>query len=211
MTHRLDEFVNELQEQVLDQARAKYSDAVVTRWMNPSGHGSMTDPDGHARVTGPCGDSMEIFLRVEGDRIARASFLTDGCMTTIVSASMAVELATGKSVSEAGLVSAEKILAALGGLPEDSQHCALLAANTLRAALNDAAGGGGEVVVAVAPAKKAKVNSAECLGCAICADVCPEDAVTVEETAVVDLSRCTGCGECVAECPEEAVTLVAVE
>lgn len=137
MSDRLDEFVDELQQQIIGEARERYSESVVQRWMTAPGHGQMANPDGHARVTGPCGDSMEIFLRVEEGAIAEASFLTDGCMSTIVSASMVVEMATGMPVSEARSVSQEQILDALGGLPEESHHCALLAANSLRAAVDD--------------------------------------------------------------------------
>jgi nitrogen fixation NifU-like protein len=142
MPDRLDQFVDDLQQQVIQEAREKYSEAIVQRWMNAPGHGQMARPDGHARVTGPCGDSMEIFLRVEGRRIAEASFLTDGCMTTIVSASMVVEMATGMPLSDARSISQQQILDALGGLPEESHHCALLASNTLRAAVDDYLAGG---------------------------------------------------------------------
>lgn len=80
---------------------------------------------------------MEIFLRVQNGRIVKASFLTDGCTTSIASASMAVELATGKDVQDARRISKEDILKALDGLPKESEHCALLASNTLRAAVAD--------------------------------------------------------------------------
>ncbi len=141
MADKLDEFVDDLQQKVIEEARQKYSESVVERWLNAPGHGLMATPDGHARITGPCGDSMEIFLRVEGRRIAEASFMTDGCMTTIVSASMVVEMATGMPVTDASSISQQQILDALGGLPEESHHCALLASNTLRAAVDDYLGG----------------------------------------------------------------------
>ena len=66
-----------------------------------------------------------------------ATFRTDGCVTTIASGSMVTEMAKGKSISEAWKISQQDVLDALGGLPEGSQHCALLAANTLRGAIND--------------------------------------------------------------------------
>jgi nitrogen fixation NifU-like protein len=78
-----------------------------------------------------------MWLKVKGDAISDASFLTDGCGTTIASGSMITELARGKSVAEARKISQGDVLNALGGLPEESRHCALLAANTLKEAIKD--------------------------------------------------------------------------
>jgi nitrogen fixation NifU-like protein len=97
----------------------------------------MEKPDGHARIKGPCGDTMEIFIRVKDDTIVKASFMTDGCITSIVSGSMAVELATGRKIQQVIGISQQEILEGLGGLPEESEHCALLASNTLQAAIQD--------------------------------------------------------------------------
>jgi len=47
------------------------------------------------------------------------------------------EMATDKKVEDARCISKEDILEALDGLPEESRHCALLASNTLRAAVAD--------------------------------------------------------------------------
>ena len=50
---------------------------------------------------------------------------------------MVTELAKGENVIEARKVSQRDIMSALGGLPEESEHRALLAANTLKEALRD--------------------------------------------------------------------------
>ena len=133
----IDTFAEELQQEILDEARARYSETVIDHWRYPRGFAALERPDGHARITGPCGDTMEVFLRIREQRVMGASFLTDGCITSIASGSMAVELATGKTTSEARMISQDDILEALGGLPEESTHCALLASNTLRAAIDD--------------------------------------------------------------------------
>ena len=41
------------------------------------------------------------------------------------------------NISEAQRISQHDVLAALGGLPEESEHCALLAADTLKEAIKD--------------------------------------------------------------------------
>ena len=127
----------ELQELILADARNIYSEIVIDHAMNPRNLGDLDDADGFARVTGPCGDTMSIWLKVNGDTIINASFMTDGCGTTIASGSMVTEMAKGKSVGEARRIGQQDVLDALGGLPDESKHCALLAANTLKEAVSD--------------------------------------------------------------------------
>jgi nitrogen fixation NifU-like protein len=50
---------------------------------------------------------------------------------------MITELARGKNVLDAHKIAQQDVLDALGGLPEDDAHCALLAANTLKEAIKD--------------------------------------------------------------------------
>ena len=133
----LDEAVAEIQRRIVEQARRQYSETVVDHWMHPRNPRAMDHADGRARVKGPCGDTMEIFLRVRNGKIVEASFLTDGCITSIAAGSMAVELAGGSDLAAARALSEDDILDALGGLPEGSRHCALLASNALRAAVDD--------------------------------------------------------------------------
>lgn len=114
-----------------------FSETVVEHSMNPRNVGDMADADGSAKITGPCGDTMELWLKLKGDTIVQASFLTDGCGTSIASGSMVTELAKGKKLGQAQRISQQDVLGALGGLPEESEHCALLAADTLKAAIRD--------------------------------------------------------------------------
>jgi nitrogen fixation NifU-like protein len=127
----------ELQELVSADARTIYSETVIDHAMNPRNAGIMQDADGFARVTGPCGDTMEIWLRVTNDTITRLTFMTDGCGTSIASGSMVTEIAKGRRIDEAQRISQQDVLDALDGLPQESEHCALLAANTLKAAIRD--------------------------------------------------------------------------
>ena len=118
-------------------ARKIYSETVIDHAMNPRNLGDMQDFDGFARVTGPCHDTMEVWLKVKTNTIIDISFMTDGCGPSIASGSMITELAKGKSISVAVRISQHDILEALQGLPKESQHCALLAANTLKMAIRD--------------------------------------------------------------------------
>ncbi len=128
---------DELQDLVPADARSIYSETVIDHAMAPRNLEAIQNADGFASERGPCGDTMEIWLRIKSGCIARATFMTDGCGPSIASGSMVTEMATGKSTGEAHRITQRDVLDALGGLPEDSEHCALLAAKTLKAALKD--------------------------------------------------------------------------
>ena len=99
--------------------------------------GRMTDASSVGRVTGPCGDTMEIYLQLEGDRIQKASFFTDGCGSSVACGSVVAELATGKDLEKAAQIGGDTVLMALGGLPEEESHCAFLATEALMAAIHE--------------------------------------------------------------------------
>ena len=137
MADELDQLQDQLQEMVLADAREIYSDTVIDHAMNPRNVGEIYDADGYGSAVGVCGDDMEIWLRVSNGIIAEARFWTSGCATTIASGSMVTEMAKGKAITQAQKISQQDIVIALEGLPEESEHCAQLAANSLKAAINN--------------------------------------------------------------------------
>ena len=137
MSSELDDFANGLQNQILEETRAEFGDVAFERWQNPLYAGAMDNPDGYGRVTGSCGDTMQIFLKFEKDKVKAARFLTDGCGPSMVCGSFAAELALGKTPDELVEISGETILKILGSFPEENRHCAFLAADTLQDALSD--------------------------------------------------------------------------
>jgi formate hydrogenlyase subunit 6/NADH:ubiquinone oxidoreductase subunit I len=67
-----------------------------------------------------------------------------------------------------------------------------------------------------APAKivssnfQAHVNPDECTGCQACQEICPMDAIDMDQekiVATVNLDRCIGCGLCVTVCEFDAMSL----
>jgi nitrogen fixation NifU-like protein len=90
------------------------------RWLAflPRNRWRLGNANAHVRYTGPCDDTMEIWLRLKRDTVAKATFDTDGC--------------------DAAVACGSAVTLLLGGLPEAFEHCALLAATTLRMALDAA-------------------------------------------------------------------------
>jgi nitrogen fixation NifU-like protein len=137
MAEEFGDSFTELEQSVMEDMKRVYSEKTIDHFLNPRNLGGIPAPDGFGRITGPCGDTMEIYLKVSDGRVLNASFWTDGCGPSIASGSMVTELAKGKSVLEAQKITQQDVLDALGGLPEDNLHCALLAANTLKEAIKD--------------------------------------------------------------------------
>jgi anaerobic sulfite reductase subunit C len=45
------------------------------------------------------------------------------------------------------------------------------------------------------------ITEQACTHCGACVDVCPDDAITLDETVTVDQERCMACGKCILACP----------
>jgi nitrogen fixation NifU-like protein len=128
----------ELDRILLEEIGRTSSPQLIEHALRPHNVGALEDPDGEATVSGLCEDTVRIQLRLEGSKVSEIAFMTNGCAATVACASMATELAKGKTIQEALRIDGHKIREALGGLPREHTHCADLAANTLRQALLDA-------------------------------------------------------------------------
>ncbi|MEA2053457.1 MAG: iron-sulfur cluster assembly scaffold protein [Euryarchaeota archaeon] len=137
MTGDFDDLINELEAAIQKEEKQLYSERTLEEAYNPKNVGVLDDPDGHARITGPCGDTMQIHLKVEAGKIVDCKFITDGCGPSTASGSAVTEMAKGKTIEDALMIDANAILAVLDGLPVESIHCPVLAMNTLRAAIED--------------------------------------------------------------------------
>ena len=137
MTDYFDDFVDQLQNDIYEAAKRDFGEKVYNRWREPLYMGTLKDYDSHEKIKGTCGDSIEIFLKFENNRVTKASFQTDGCASSVVCGSYAAEMAIGKNPDELMEITGESILDILDGLPEENEHCAYLAAESLHEALNN--------------------------------------------------------------------------
>jgi len=112
-----------------------YSAKVIAESSNPAHMARMDGPDAWGTIHGCCGDTMEIYLRLDGERIAGATFMTDGRESAIACASVLCTMVCGLLRTEAGRIKPEDVIATLDGLPPAKVHCATLAVNTLKKAL----------------------------------------------------------------------------
>lgn len=115
-----------------------YTEKVVEHFNHPRNVGVIENPQGVGRVGNPtCGDIMELYIQVEGDRIMDAKFKTFGCGAAIATSSMITEMVKGKTITEALDITNKEVAEALGGLPPVKMHCSNLAADALQKAILD--------------------------------------------------------------------------
>lgn len=115
-----------------------YSDKVLEHFQNPRNVGEIPDADGIGKVGNPvCGDVMFIYIKVKDDVITDIKFKTLGCGAAIATSSMITEMAKGKTIEEARKISRGDVADALDGLPPQKMHCSNLAADGLKAAIED--------------------------------------------------------------------------
>ena len=115
---------------------AAFSPKVLDHFQNPRNSGDLPSATHRAEVTNPvCGDVLRLTARIEGGIILELKFLCRGCTTAIACASWVAESLDGVSAAHARSLSAEAISEGLGGLPEETRHGAVLAADAVRALL----------------------------------------------------------------------------
>lgn len=116
-----------------------YSEKVMDHFQNPRNVGEIKDADGVGEVGNmKCGDIMKLYIKVGKDEVIEdIKFRTFGCGAAIATSSIITEMVKGKSLSDAEKVSNSQVAQELGGLPPVKMHCSNLAADALKAAIDN--------------------------------------------------------------------------
>ncbi len=113
-----------------------YSPVVLDHFNHPRNAGSLPAATTVGRAENPgCGDRVELSLRVADGLIVEARFRGAGCVPTIACASRLTELVQGTTVGDALGIGRERLIEAVGGVPDASRHAARLALDALANAL----------------------------------------------------------------------------
>ena len=133
-----DKFIEQLQQQIDEEARRDFSEIVINEAQNPYHYGKIEHPTVQGKYRGWCGDSIQLFLNIdENQLIKEAYFLTDGCAATVACGSMLIKLIENKTIGEVSNLTEDDLKNALNGLPPENDHCATLAVTTLKETIKD--------------------------------------------------------------------------
>jgi len=132
---------------------ALYQETILEHNRRPRNFHEMEHATGHAEGKNPlCGDQVSVWVRLDGDRIAEASFNGQGCAIAKASASLMTAAISGKTVAEANALFARFHAMVTGKEPADASlgslralggvskypirvKCATLAWHAMRAAM----------------------------------------------------------------------------
>jgi nitrogen fixation NifU-like protein len=142
---------------IVAESKSLYSELILDHIKNARNFHQLADANRKAHGINPlCGDTFEVYAKVEGGRVIDAAFQCECCGISMASASIMTETVKGRTVQEAGVLyrNFEKLLrepGAASNLQADSGqlpmlelirdfpsrvNCALLGWHTLVAALD---------------------------------------------------------------------------
>ena len=115
-----------------------YTEKVMDHFSNPRNIGEIENADGVGEVGNPvCGDMLSFYINVKENKIADIKFKTFGCVAAIAVSSMVTEMAMGKTLDEAKIITKKSVAESLDGLPKQKMHCSNLGADALAKAIED--------------------------------------------------------------------------
>ena len=113
-----------------------YSPQLLDHFQNPRNAGDLSDADATVEIENPvCGDVIRLSVQFDAGRIAQIRFKAKGCVPAMACGSALTEMVLGKTAEEAGRLTREDLVRAVGGLPQASSHAAQLALDALSAVL----------------------------------------------------------------------------
>jgi NifU-like protein involved in Fe-S cluster formation len=115
---------------------AQFSETLVAHAQDPVNRGALAAPD----LVGRCGNEerppyLVLELQVAERCVTAARFRTHLCGVAIACGSVLTELVIGRSLDECRALTPERLIAALGGVPEEKLYCPAMAVAALRDAL----------------------------------------------------------------------------
>jgi len=113
-----------------------YSDRLIEHFQSPRNVGELPAPAVTVEVSNPaCGDILRLSVRFEQDVAKEVRYKVRGCTASIAAGSALTEWMTGKTREELSGFRTSTVEDAVGGLPAESKHAAVLCAEGVKALL----------------------------------------------------------------------------
>jgi nitrogen fixation NifU-like protein len=118
-----------------------YPERLLEHFQNPRNVGELGPPAVTVEASNPaCGDIMRLSARFEGEVAVEVRYKVRGCTASIASGSALTEWMTGRTRAQISAFRPEIVDEAVGGLPAESKHAAILCADAVKLLLKKANG-----------------------------------------------------------------------
>jgi len=119
--------------------RQSQIDFILDHYENPRNYGEMAEADVHVEGGNPgCGDLITIYIKVKDGRLAKVSYVGEGCTISQAAASMLTEMVQGKTIEELQELDHQVLVEVLGEESVNTRpRCATLGLDVLRAAVKE--------------------------------------------------------------------------
>ena len=116
-----------------------YRENILDHFKNPHNFGKLKNCDINSKEFNPtCGDEVEIFAKINDDKISDVRFFGKGCAISQASASMLTDKIKNMPIEEINKLTKEDIISMLGiDLGVVRQRCGLLCLKTLHKGLEN--------------------------------------------------------------------------
>ncbi|MBI1972327.1 MAG: iron-sulfur cluster assembly scaffold protein [Candidatus Aenigmarchaeota archaeon] len=116
-----------------------YAEEILERYKDPVNKGVIKNATSEVHETNPlCGDSLDIYLKIESGKITDAKFNGFGCAISQASADILLGIVKGKGVENAKNTTKDNFLKTLGiSLSPARLKCALLSWHALMIAIGN--------------------------------------------------------------------------
>lgn len=118
-------------------AESGYSDKAIQYYIEKPYMGDLPGADHTSEMLGTCGDTMKIYLQIDGDKITDVRYQVLGCPGAVSAAMAIVDLVKGNSIQHARSINDGNVFKLLGDIPVKKHHCIQLAVKTLNKALDE--------------------------------------------------------------------------
>jgi nitrogen fixation NifU-like protein len=111
-----------------------YPDQLLDHFQNPRNVGELPPPAITVETANPaCGDILRLAALFENGVAAEVRYKVRGCTASIAAGSALTEWLTGKSPAQIAVFRPAIVDEAVGGLPAESKHAAVLCADAVKA------------------------------------------------------------------------------
>jgi len=114
-----------------------YAEELIQNYEHPDAKGKIEKPTAHMHEDNiSCGDTIDVYLKIENGKITDAKFEGDGCIISMGVANILLDFIKGKSVKEIEAFGKDNLFKLINMDPGPARlHCATLSLRAVKKAL----------------------------------------------------------------------------